>query len=293
MAPQSPMQADDDDYSPTTPRGSDSDAGMDTGMVELLKVCSGSEDIRRAVKRDAEEILKLVRDLGGSRNAYKKERAKAVKAIVAEIYSPPRITKAIKMMPSSKVIAGFALDLTTCDEDGRAWNFDEKEMRERARKKFHTEQPLFLVGSPPCTQWSSLQALSEAKRDPEEVKREKIKALVHMQFITELYKEQVLAGRYFLHEHPLCATSWRLECILEVMAMRGVDSEWGDQCQYGQEAGTGHPVKKPTRWMSNSPEILSRLRQRCTGKNGRCSRTEKDSTCHARARPRGWQRSTP
>jgi hypothetical protein len=166
MAPQSPMQADDDDYSPTTPRGSDSEAGMDTGMVELLKVCSGSEDIRRAVKRDAEEILKLVRDLGGSRNAYKKERAKAVKAIVADIYSPPRITKAIKMMPSSKVIAGFALDLTTCDEDGRAWNSDEEEMRQRAKENMATEKLCFLIGSPFCTPYSPLQALSAARRYP-------------------------------------------------------------------------------------------------------------------------------
>ena len=61
---------------------------------------------------------------------------------------------------------------------------------------------------------------------------------MHMEFITGLYKEQVLAGRYFLHEHPLCATPWKEECILEVMAMQGVDSEWADQCQCKQEAGT-------------------------------------------------------
>ena len=93
-----------------------------------------------------------------------------------------------------------------------------------------------------------------------------------MEFVTELYREQVLAGRYFLHEHPLCATSWKLDCILEVMAMQGVDSEWCDQCQYGQEAGTGNPVKKPTRWMSNSPEILSVLKNKCSGKANGCSR---------------------
>jgi hypothetical protein len=95
---------------------------------------------------------------------------------------------------------------------------------------------------------------------------------VHMEFVTELYREQVLGGRYFLHEHPLCATSWALDCVRETMAMPGVDSEWGDQCQYGQEAGTGSPVKKPTRWMSNSPAILAKLRAKCHGKRGNCSR---------------------
>jgi hypothetical protein len=29
---------------------------MDTGMVELLKTCSGSEESRQTVQRDAEEI---------------------------------------------------------------------------------------------------------------------------------------------------------------------------------------------------------------------------------------------
>ena len=93
-----------------------------------------------------------------------------------------------------------------------------------------------------------------------------------MECITSLFKQQVLAGRYFLHEHPLCATSWKLECILEVMDMNGVGSEWCDQCQYGQDGGTGEPVKKPTRWMSNSPEILKMLEMKCGNKEGRCSR---------------------
>ena len=195
-----------------------------------------------------------------------------MKAIVSEIYSPPRVTKTIKMMPSSEVLAGFALDLTTHDTDGRAWNFDEEDMRQRARKRQDTEKPMFLIGSPPCTVYSPLQAMNAHKRDPEEVRREQVRAGVHMEFVTSLYREQVLAGRYFLHEHPLCATSWRIECILGVLAMDGVDTEWCDQCQYGQDGGTEGPVKKPTRWMSNSPEILNMLKLKCANKGGRCSR---------------------
>ena len=132
--PQSPQP--DDDYEPTSPRGSDSEVEMDTGLIGLLKTCSGREDLKARVSKDSEEIMKLVRDLGGSVPKYKRERKSALKGIVAEIYSAPRITKTIKMMPSSEVLAGFALDLTTCDTDGRAWNFDEEEMRTRARKKY-------------------------------------------------------------------------------------------------------------------------------------------------------------
>ena len=181
--------------------------------------------MKRAVLRDSEEILNLVRHLGGSVKAHRRERDKAVKGVVAEIYSAPRVTKTIKMMPSSAVIPGFALDLTTHDEDGRACNFDEEEMRIRARKKVNEEKQMFLIGSPFCTPYSPLQALSASRRDPEEVRREQIRANVHMEFVTGLYKEQVLAGRYFLHEHPLCATSWKLDCILDVMALPGVETE--------------------------------------------------------------------
>jgi hypothetical protein len=118
QVPQSPQP--DDDYEPTTPRGSDSEVEMDMGMVGLLKTCGGNHEAKELVTRDAEEILKLVRDLGGSVSTYKRERNKAMKGIVSEIYSPPRITKTIKMMPSSEVLAGFALDHTTCDTDLRA-----------------------------------------------------------------------------------------------------------------------------------------------------------------------------
>ena len=163
------------------------------------------------------------------------------------------------MMPSSEVIAGFALDLTTTAVDGRASNFDEKEMRDSARQKLHAEEPMFPIGPPPCQHYSSLRAVSAARRGPEDVRRELIKAKVHMEFVTGLYREQVLAGRYFLHEHPLCAISWKLECILDVMAIQGVDSEWCDQCQYGQGGGTESPVGKPDRWMSNSPRVLDKI----------------------------------
>ena len=45
-----------------------------------------------------------------------------------------------------------------------------------------------------------------------------------------------------------------------------------DQCQYNQSSKSGNPVKKHTRWMSNSPEVLKKLNKKCNGVNGRCTR---------------------
>ena len=52
----------------------------------------------------------------------------------------------------------------------------------------------------------------------------------------------------------------------------GVARITADQCQLGQEAENGEPVKKPTGFMSNCDDILEQLHRRCTGKGGNCSR---------------------
>ena len=54
--------------------------------------------------------------------------------------------------------------------------------------------------------------------------------------------------------------------------MHGVDRIRADQCQLGQCDEEGQPVKKPTKWLSNSREILKKLELRCQGIGGWCSR---------------------
>ena len=78
-----------------------------------------------------------------------------MRTVVSEIYLPPRVTAATKLLPELKIIPGFALDLTTADTDGRIWDFDETEMRGRARKRLAKERPMPLVGSPTCTAFST------------------------------------------------------------------------------------------------------------------------------------------
>ena len=131
---------------------------------------------------------------------------------------------------------------------------------------------MFLVGSPMCTQFSSWQYLSAQSKEPAESHRAYVQAMVHMRFMMELYREQEDQGRYFLHEHPAYATSWNEECVEEIKELEHVETVVGDRCQYGQESRDGDPVKKATRWMSNSQEVLRMLSRRCAGHNGHCSR---------------------
>ena len=91
---------------------------------------------------------------------------------------------------------------------------------------------------------------------------------MHLHFVASLYKIQLNAGRHFLHEHPAGATSWNDDWIQQILKHGRVSSVISDQCEYGlltpDAQGNPAPAKKPTRWMSSSPEMIKRLSRRCS-----------------------------
>ena len=234
--------------SPQNPDGARSrQAGIQSSETSKMSRC------------DMDFAMKLEHDLGGDTSS---------KPVVSEVYSPPRITAAAQRLPKLGLGAGFALDLTTCDEEGRPWDFDIRERRIAARERVKKEQPLFLVGCPMCAPFCSFQYINNPKKDAGEVERNHVRAMLHLHFVCELYRDQVAAGRYFLHEHPETASSWDERCVKEVCGLPGVDKVVGDQCQFGQEYNH-EPIRKATGWMSNSSETLKVLSLRCTGRGGR------------------------
>ena len=99
------------------------------------------------------------------------------------------MTAAAKLLPDLRVIPGFALDLTTADEDGSCWDFDSKDMRDCAMARVKSERPQLLIGSPMCTAFSTWQRINNLIRDPVTVAAEKRRAVEHLCFCAELYKE--------------------------------------------------------------------------------------------------------
>ena len=59
-----------------------------------------TEDLRDEIRCHDSDIIAIVRAMGGSTSKYKREPKKAIKAIVAEVHSPPRIAAAIKFLTS-------------------------------------------------------------------------------------------------------------------------------------------------------------------------------------------------
>ena len=113
-------------------------------------------------------------------------------------------------------------------------------------------------------------------------------------FCCRLYEFQLESGNYFLHEHPACASSWKLPCVRRVLAMAGVEAGVGHMCRHGMEqADNDGPglVRKPTRFMTNAGEVLKGVAAKCGGGHrhiplegsGRCNKARifPEGLCHA------------
>ena len=52
---------------------------------------------------------------------------------------------------------------------------------------------------------------------------------------TELYKIQIDAGRYYLHEHPLTASSWQEPCLRKIINHEHNFTTRIHMCAYGMK----------------------------------------------------------
>merc|ERR1712138_180337 len=106
------------------------------------------------------------------------------------------------------------MDLTT------GWDFNLESHRKLAEEYIDKHLPLVVIGSPPCTPFSQLQAFSPDSKSKAAKWREGVR---HMEFVVKLYRKQLDAGRVFLHENPAHASSWALPVIRKMMVEVGVD----------------------------------------------------------------------
>ena len=82
-----------------------------------------------------------------------------------------------------------------------------------------------------------------------------------------IYKQRIKKGTYFLHEHPKPAKSWKGECVRKISEMPNVEIVEGPMCRWkmvGRDASGEGCVRKPTCWMTNSPEMAETPRGVCT-----------------------------
>ena len=82
-----------------------------------------------------------------------------------------------------------------------------------------------------------------------------------------MYRRQLRAGRWLLHEHPATAVSWNEQCINKLTEDLLVQVVKADQCQYGLTSpapdGRPLPALKPTKCMTNASPVAKLLQRQC------------------------------
>ena len=185
---------------------------------------------------------------------------------VTEIFSPPRFTKRAN---SFGLKPGYAIDLETCRGNGERWDLTNKTHQKDLEAILNDEDPYLLTGSPPCEAFSLLQGLNKNKV-PEEVRQQRLKeGRDKLKISIKYYNDQRKKGRYFLHEHPAHATSWREPEMVALTSQKDVYVVEGPMCRWGMKSkdasGIGY-VRKPTKWATNSWELAKVLQSDCPNK---------------------------
>ena len=117
-----------------------------------------------------------------------------------------------------------ALDLRTLKPDGSPWNFSDPADRKYALQLVRDRKPRWVIGSPPCTMFSSLMAINKGRMGPLKYEALLLEAKRHLHFAIAIYTEQLKAGRHFLHEHPHRANSRKDSWMEKSLQLPGVHS---------------------------------------------------------------------
>jgi hypothetical protein len=141
----------------------------------------------------------LLAEMGSSGRIQRRDGRKAIRKLLSEIYSPPRVTDLLKTMRSTHLMAGVALDPTVLDEDGKPWDFTDESKRKKARRLVREQQPYMRIGSPSCKDFSTWRALNMAKaKGPEATRRARAASIVHLDFVATPPRSTKCAACFFV-----------------------------------------------------------------------------------------------
>merc|ERR1712242_435708 len=152
------------------------------GLLESLRQEGVVGPQTQEAAREASKVYELLRVTGVS-------RGDAV-AKVSELFSPPRVAAELGRLPVMSLVGGSCFDLR-CDANGVAWDFTKAADRERARAQIRREKPFLVVGSPPCTEFSSVQNLNRRPFSAAEARRRRAEAMILLGFALEVYQLQL------------------------------------------------------------------------------------------------------
>ena len=148
------------------------------------------------------------------------------------------------------------------ERTGRAWDFTNQREQAQLWGLLDRRPPKLLMASPSCTAFSSLQRVT--KIDMPTSTREQ--GLMLLKVAVKVCMLQVNSSNVFIFEYPVGASSWKEECVIELVNMSGVQSFVLDQCMKGLESQDREgraPTMKTTRILTNATGAEKILSTRC------------------------------
>jgi len=176
-------------------------------MLEDERICEIVQQLpEEGINILIEEVsgmLKEAEPLGIVAERHTRAIVEEINTIVSEIYNSPRVTGTARILNKMGIAPGFALDITTCDDEGHPWDSDIESQKSKGVKLLHDTGPDLLVGSPMCKDFSPWRRLNKARSpEPGKYVSAKRSSLNHLEFVCHTYGIQHQGWRLFLHEHP-------------------------------------------------------------------------------------------
>ena len=125
------------------------------------------------------------------------------------------------------------------------WDFNLWWDREEALQLVDDQKPTWVIGSLPCTYYSAWQNINFKKISADEAARRMALGRVHLKCVAKVYRNQIRAGPYFLHEHPTGASSWKEASIKSIRHLPEVATTKFDQCMFGCVADSNMMARSP------------------------------------------------
>ena len=146
------------------------------------------------------------------------------------------------------------IDLTARRDDGQFWDLGTREDRERLEQMQQEHQTELLIESAPCISFRTLLYPCGTKTQTDRVQDQERQ---YTRACIEVYKRLLIMGRhFFLHEHPVHASSWCMPEMRELLNDGRVHLVQGPMCHFrlastgcGNEQGF---VRGKTRWATSS-----------------------------------------
>ena len=111
-----------------------------------------------------------------------------------------------------------------------------------------------------CTMFSSLQNLNRHTFRDEEWQSQMAAAISHIELCVYIYRIQIRGGRYYVHEHPAGATSWKCEEVVYFIHKQDPYMAKANMCAFGMiqhdVEGEGY-IAKLIKFLTNSKLKIS------------------------------------